>query len=251
MSEEKDDLKSINVYKFNNTKEKWHEFALKFRVIADSRGYWEIINGTMVPPDKLVTITVTAEDRGEALKEKKEKLKARAANKMGFRDLVLSTEGISLTIVENAVSEELTKGDLKKAWERLERRWNLKTREDKVEVYTRFLNFKLENTKQNLGIIFEFTAPGTPQQNSIAERRIPTLMGRARAMLIQVGLESKYKEEFWCEVISTVTMLDTIMVRPERTKPPHTLFYGKDAKYMRCLRTFGEIAVVAIHEGGK
>ena len=50
-----------------------------------------------------------------------------------------------------------------------------------------------ECDKQNLGIIFEFTAPGTPQQNSIAERRIPTLMGRARAMLIQAGLEPKYK----------------------------------------------------------
>ena len=60
----------------------------------------------------------------------------------------MSTEGISLNIVENGVSEELTKGDLKKAWERLERRWNLKTREDKVEVYTRFLNYKLENTRQ-------------------------------------------------------------------------------------------------------
>ena len=59
--------------------------------------------------------------------------------------------------------------------------------------------------KQNFGIIFEFTAPGTPQQNSVAERRIPTLMGRARAMLIQAGLEPKYKEEFWCEVISTAT----------------------------------------------
>ena len=38
----------------------------------------------------------------------------------------MSTEGILLNIVVNAVSEELTKGDLKKAWERLERRWNLK-----------------------------------------------------------------------------------------------------------------------------
>ena len=38
---------------------------------------------------------------------------------MGYRDLVMSTEGISLTIVENAISEELTKGDLKKAWEGL------------------------------------------------------------------------------------------------------------------------------------
>ena len=80
--------------------------------------------------------------------DKREKLEARAANKMGYRDLVMSTVGILLNIVENAVSEELTKGDLKKAWERLERRWNLKTREDKVEVYTKFLNYKLENTRQ-------------------------------------------------------------------------------------------------------
>ena len=67
---------------------------------------------------------------------------------MGYSDLVMSTEGISLTIVDNAVSEELTKGDLKKAWARLERRWNPKTREDKVEVYTKFLNYKLEITRQ-------------------------------------------------------------------------------------------------------
>ena len=36
-----------------------------------------------------------------------------------------------------------------------------------------------ECNKENLRVIFEFTAPGTPQQNSVAERRIPTLMGRA------------------------------------------------------------------------
>ena len=102
----------------------------------------------MVPPDELAVITVTAEDTGEALKEKKEKLKARKAKKIGYRDLVMSTEGISFTMVENAVSEELRKGDLKKAWERLERRWNPKTREDKVEIYTKFLNYKLENTRQ-------------------------------------------------------------------------------------------------------
>ena len=105
--------------------------------------------------------------------------------------------------------------------------------------------------KQNLGVIFEFTAPGTPQQNSVVERKIPTLMGRARAMLIQAGINAKEKGEFWSEVISTATNLDSIMVRPDRTKPPFTLFYNKDARYMKHLRSFGEMAVVAIHEGGK
>ena len=61
----------------------------------------------MVPPDELAIIAITAEDTGVVLKEKKEKLKARKANKIGYRDLVMSTEGILFTIVENAVSEEL------------------------------------------------------------------------------------------------------------------------------------------------
>ena len=67
-------------------------------------------------------------------------------------------------------------------------------------------------------------------------------------MLIQAGFNSKQKGEFWCEVISTATNLDNIMVRPDRTKPPYTLFYNKDAKFMKHLRSFGEMAVVAIHE---
>ena len=81
-----------------------------------------------------------------------------------------------------------------------------------------------ECDKQNLGIIFEFTAPGTTQQNSVAERKIPTLMGRARAMMMQAGLNQQDKRKFWCEVISTATKLENIMVRTDRTKPPHTIF---------------------------
>ena len=60
----------------------------------------------------------------------------------------MSTEGISLNIVENETSDKLSKRDLLKAWGRLERRWNPKIREDKVEVYTKYLNYKLENTRQ-------------------------------------------------------------------------------------------------------
>ena len=33
MSDEKDDLKSIKVYKFDNTKEKWHEFAQSLELL--------------------------------------------------------------------------------------------------------------------------------------------------------------------------------------------------------------------------
>ena len=35
-----------------------------------------------------------------------------------------------------------------------------------------------------------------PQQDSVAERKIPTLMGRARGMMIQAGLNQEDKENF-------------------------------------------------------
>ena len=84
MSEETDDLKSIKVYKFNNTKEGWHEFALKFRVIADSRGYDDIIEGTERPPDEKVDLEVLDKDNAEVKKSKKAKQLMRAANKKGY-----------------------------------------------------------------------------------------------------------------------------------------------------------------------
>ena len=148
MREDKDDLKSIKVYRFNNTKESWHEFALKFGVIADYRGYSDSIEGIVTPPDEKEDLEILAEDNAATKKSKKEKQLARAANKKGFRDLVMSTDGISLNIVQNAVSDKLTRGDLKKALGRLERRWNPKTREDKVQFYTKFLHYKLENVRQ-------------------------------------------------------------------------------------------------------
>ena len=148
MSENKDDLKSIKVYKFNNMKEGWHEFALMFRVIADSRGYDDIIEGKETPPDEKEKLEILDKDDAEVIKAKKAKQLMRAANKKGYRDLVMATEGISLNIVENSTSAKLTKGDLKKTWGRLERCWNPKTREDKVEFYMKFLNYKLENIRQ-------------------------------------------------------------------------------------------------------
>ena len=100
-------------------------------------------------------------------------------------------------------------------------------------------------------MIFEFTAPVTPQQNSVVERTIPTLMGRSRAMMIEAGFSQQDKGKFWCEVISTATKLDNINVRKERTKPPYTLFYNEEPKYKKYLRSFGEMAVIAISDGNK
>ena len=120
MSEDKENLQSIKVYKFINTKESWHEFTLKFRVIADYRGYDDIIEGKETAPDEKENLEIVEKDYEETTKSKKAKQLARTANRKGFRDLVMSTDGISLSIVQSSTSDKLSKGDLKKAWGRLE-----------------------------------------------------------------------------------------------------------------------------------
>jgi hypothetical protein len=42
--------------------------------------------------------------------------------------------------------------------------------------------------QEGLGIVFEYTAPNTPQQNGRVERRFPTLYGRVRAMLQNINI---------------------------------------------------------------
>ena len=69
--------------------------------------------------------------------------------------------------------------------------------------------------------------------------------------MITAGFSQQDKRQFWCEVISTATKLDNIMVRKARTKPPFTLFYNDDPKYMKFLRSFGEMAVIVISDGKK
>ena len=70
------------------------------------------------------------------------------ANRKCYRDLVMSTEGISLNIVENATSDKLSKGNEERPGEDLRRHGIPKQERTKLEVYTKFLNYRLENVRQ-------------------------------------------------------------------------------------------------------
>ena len=50
-------------------------------------------------------LEITDKGDEEVIKAKKAQQLMRAANKKGYRDLVMSTEGISLNIVENSTSD--------------------------------------------------------------------------------------------------------------------------------------------------
>ena len=91
-----------------------------FSFIADERGYDEILQGTVnVPRDT----DVSGGEDGAHVK---------AANKRGYRDLILATKDTSLTMATNAKIETLPKGDLHMAWKKLEKMWGPKSREDKL-----------------------------------------------------------------------------------------------------------------------
>ena len=47
-----------------------------------------------------------------------------------------------------------------------------------------------------LGIMFEYTATGTSQQNSYMKRGFPAIMGRARAMTIFAGFTTSKKDNY-------------------------------------------------------
>ena len=96
---------------------------------------------------------------------------------------------------------------------------------------------------EGLGIEFEYTAPGTPQQNGIVERAFPTLLGRGRAMMNVAGFTKEKREQLWCEAASTATKIDNILVHEKGEENPHKKFFKQDAKYEKYLRIFGEMVI--------
>jgi len=100
-----------------------------------------------------------------------------------------------------------------------------------------------ECLRLGLDIQFEYTAPGTPQQNGVVERFFPSLMGRARAMMSGAGFTKRMRALMWCEAASTATKLSNIIVKTNETTSAYEKFYNKKPKYARNLRTFGEIVV--------
>ena len=103
-----------------------------------------------------------------------------------------------------------------------------------------------ELSKQGgMGITFEYTAPGTPQQNGKCERKFASLYGKVRSMLNGVRFTKTLRQGLWTECAAAATLEDNILATATNPVPPYTQFHGKDAPMARNLRTFGEIGIVA------
>ena len=76
--------------------------------------------------------------------------------------------------------------------------------------------------QNEMGIKFEYTAPGTVHQNGVVERAFVTLIASRRAMMNHARFTVKKRQEMWCEAAQTATMLDNLLVQEKSGKPPHT-----------------------------
>jgi hypothetical protein len=85
--------------------------------------------------------------------------------------------------------------------------------------------------KEQMGVVFEYTARETPQHNGFVERPIASLYGRVRAMLNSALIPKVKREKLWTECANTATKLDNISITKKGDKPPFEKFYGKKTSY--------------------
>src|SRR5699024_9464475 len=76
-----------------------------------------------------------------------------------------------------------TQGTLKRFLRRAQNEFELKVKKIRSDNGTEFKNLQVEEFLEEEGIKHEFSAPYTPQQNGVVERKNRTLIDMARTML--------------------------------------------------------------------
>ena len=110
---------------------------------------------------------------------------------------------------------------------------------------TEFENLSFDTFCNENGFCHNFSAPRTPQQNGVVERKNRTLEEMAKTMLCKNNME-KY---FWAEAINTACyVVNRIYIRPILKKTPYELFKGRKPN-IAYFRSFG--CKCYVHNNGK
>ncbi|KAK1648620.1 hypothetical protein QYE76_066425 [Lolium multiflorum] len=110
---------------------------------------------------------------------------------------------------------------------------------------TEFKNYTMQEFVDDEGIKHEFSAPYTPHQNGVVERKNRTIIEMARTMLS----EFNSPQNFWGEAISTVVHYSNrLFLRPLHNKTPYELLTGNKPNVMY-IRVFGCKCLVKNNKG--
>jgi len=98
-----------------------------------------------------------------------------------------------------------------------------------------FQNDKFDRFCSKLGIKHNFSAPRTPQQNGVVERKNRSLVELAKTMLNETELPNY----LWADVVSTTCyVLNQVLIRPILKKTPYEPFKGRKPNVSH-LKVFG------------
>ncbi|KAI3795382.1 hypothetical protein L1987_38034 [Smallanthus sonchifolius] len=128
---------------------------------------------------------------------------------------------------------------------RIENQSNQKVKIIRCDQGTEFKNHTLNCFYERKGIERQYSAPRTPQQNGVAERRNRTIIESARSMLA----DSKLPLTFWAEAVSTACYVQNrvLIVKP-LNKTPYELWIQR-VPYIGFLKPFGCPCTILITHG--
>ena len=95
-------------------------------------------------------------------------------------------------------------------------------------------------------IQIEMTAPYTPQQNGMVERKFVTIRDRSCAAMTKASFTEEYQGLLWAESVHTSTRLTNIVCNTRGDKCPDELFYGKMPDIYKHLVEFGRIGYMKL-----
>ncbi|KAJ9547279.1 hypothetical protein OSB04_019822 [Centaurea solstitialis] len=132
-------------------------------------------------------------------------------------------------------TKDETSGLIKPFVIRVENKTNLKVKVIRSDNGTEFKNADLNSFCEAKGIERQYSAPRTPQQNGVAERRNRTLIEATRTMLV----DSKLPITFWAEAVNTACYVQNrVLIVKSKGKTPYELF-EKKKPFIGFLKPFG------------
>jgi hypothetical protein len=138
-----------------------------------------------------------------------------------------------------------TQGTLKRFLRRAQNEFELKVKKLRSDNGSEFKNLQVEEFLEEEGIKHEFSAPYTPQQNGVVERKNRTLIDMARMML---G-EFKTPKRFWSEAVNTTYhAINRLYLHRLLKKTSYELLTGNKPN-VSYFRVFGSKCYILVKKG--
>jgi hypothetical protein len=137
------------------------------------------------------------------------------------------------------------KGTLKRFLRRAQNEFELKVKKIRSDNGSEFKNLQVKEYLEEEGIKHEFSAPYTPQQNGVVERKNKTLTDMARTML---G-EYKMPERFWSEAVNIAChAINQLYLHRLLKKTSYKLLTGNKPN-VSYYRVFGSKCYILVKKG--